>query len=414
MVLEQNDYNKVKKALYSFSEKDSKGCFLYVFLGNISLMVSSYGEEYSDNIVSNLITSLKTRLGEDSMIFRVDKEHLNIIVNKAEKKDIDFIVSNVHSEIINYSSENNNMPVQFSSNIGVTDFSGSLNPEEIINCAHASLVEAKEKLLNYLYYEDKEKYKSDSKEKLTSANYFHNAFLEKKLRIVYQPIFKAATGEVEYYECLLRILNEDKKLVSAGPFIPVAEKMGLIGMIDDFVFTQAVKKLEENPDLKLSVNVSNNTIQNSKWLENTKAQLQDKSLASRLLIEITETFEQNNIQIIEHFISSLHELGCKVALDDFGSGYTSFSQLKNFAFDVIKIDGSFVKDLADNEKDRFIVKALLDYSNNFGISTVAEFVENQETVNVLKDMNIDLMQGYYLSPAISSPSFPGYDRKVIK
>lgn len=406
MVLEQSNYKQVKESLDSCLKKESRGGFLYVFLGNLSLIMSGYGEDYSESLVSNLIKQLDEKFGENIFIFRVDREHLNIIVNSIDKEGIEKVASKINRAIRNYSSNDSTVPVQFYSTIGAIAFSdSSSSSEEIINSAYISLVEAQENLVNFSYCSDKEKSRSDAKKKLISANYLQNAFLKNKLRFAYQPVVKASTGEVEYYECLLRIINEKKELVSAGPFIPTAEKMGMIDMIDDFVLVGAVEQLKNNKELTLSINVSNSTIQNSKWLDIAKELLSNNDLSSRLIVEITETFEQNNVQKIENFIESLHDLGCRVALDDFGTGYTSFNQLKNFAFDIIKIDGSFVRDLVSNDKNRFIVKAVLDYSNNFGISTVAEFVEDEATASILKDMKVDLMQGYYFSPAISSPSW---------
>ena len=167
-------------------------------------------------------------------------------------------------------------------------------------------------------------------------------------------------------------------------------------MIDHMVLDMVIKELELAPQLVLAFNVSNLTTENAHWLQHFRDLLKDRPhIANRLIVEITETAAQRDLRRTAYFVASVQEMGCQVALDDFGSGYTSFRQLKSLSVDTIKIDGAFIRDLADNKDNRFFVKTLLDFTKGFGLKSVAEYVENGETAKMLMELGIDAMQGYY-------------------
>jgi EAL domain-containing protein (putative c-di-GMP-specific phosphodiesterase class I) len=235
-----------------------------------------------------------------------------------------------------------------------------------------------------------------ARQQMGLANYLRSAIQENKLRLAYQPIISAKDGSVGHYEALLRLISEDGTISSAGALIPVAERMGLIDMLDHMVFDMVVKELEASPNITLALNVSNLTTDNPHWLQHFKNTLKDRpEIANRIIVEITETAAHRDLRRTAYFVASCQEMGCRVALDDFGSGYTSFRQLKSLSVDMIKIDGAFIRDLADNTDNRFFVRTLLEFTKGFGLESVAEFVENGETAKILMELGIDYMQGYY-------------------
>ena len=167
-------------------------------------------------------------------------------------------------------------------------------------------------------------------------------------------------------------------------------------MVDHLVLDMVVAELENSPQVSLALNVSNLTTESGQWLEHFRRLLKGRpEIAARLMVEITETAAHRDLRRTAYFVASVQEMGCSVALDDFGSGYTSFRQLKALSVDVVKIDGAFVRDLVDNPDNRFFVKTLLEFTQCFGLKSVAEFVENGETAKMLIDLGVDYMQGYY-------------------
>jgi EAL domain-containing protein (putative c-di-GMP-specific phosphodiesterase class I)/GGDEF domain-containing protein len=232
------------------------------------------------------------------------------------------------------------------------------------------------------------------------AAYFQRAALEERLRLAFQPIVDSKTGKVKNYECLLRILTKDGDIISAGPFIPIAESMGFIDQIDSIVLGMVVEELKKSPKIELGVNISNLSIENSSWLRKAKQLLSDPAVANRLTIEITETGMHKDLDQVAAFVEEMQALGCLIAIDDFGTGYTSFQQIKVINVDIIKIDGIFIRDIVNNPDSKLFVKTMLNFARGFGIKAVAEYVENSETAKALMELEIDYMQGHYFSPAV--------------
>lgn len=224
---------------------------------------------------------------------------------------------------------------------------------------------------------------------------------KKTMRFAYQPIIDSKTGQIPYYECLLRIPNFDGKIVSIGPIIEYAETIGIANVIDHQVLSMAIQELLKIHDLVLSINISNHGMIDDHLLHLAQTLLVEYDVGDRLIIEITETSLNRDYDKTKKFMHCLRHFGCKFALDDFGSGFTSFKQLQHLPIDIIKIDGSYIKDIKNNEHNKYFVKSLVQLSEELGIKTVAEFVEDGEIAKFLIDINIDAMQGNFFSPASS-------------
>lgn len=233
-------------------------------------------------------------------------------------------------------------------------------------------------------------------------NLLRSSLLEKKAKFMYQPIIDRATGEVEYHECLLRIPDENNNLISVGPIIADAERKGLINVVDFTVIEMAIKELEAEKDIVLSVNVSNIGVLNKRLLKRIEYLLKKYDVAERLIVEITETSLNKDFAATKKFIKTLHKHKVKFALDDFGSGFTSFKQLLNLPIDIIKIDGSYITDILENDHSKTFVEALIRLAGDLGIKSVAEFVENGEIAKFLIDIKVDGMQGNFFLPASST------------
>jgi len=175
-----------------------------------------------------------------------------------------------------------------------------------------------------------------------------------------QPIVAAGTREVDHYECLLRLRREDGSLMAAGAFIPVVERTSLMRAIDRRALELAIAELHAVPEIKLAINISGLTAVDRGWLRLLSSLLRGKpELAQRLIVEITETVALQDIEETAHFVNAVRDLGCRVALDDFGAGYTSFRYLKVLSISCVKIDGSFVRGLTDNIDNQLFIRTLL-------------------------------------------------------
>jgi diguanylate cyclase (GGDEF)-like protein/PAS domain S-box-containing protein len=219
--------------------------------------------------------------------------------------------------------------------------------------------------------------------------------------LVFQPIVNLTSGETTQYELLLRMRGEDGGLVEPRAFLATAERYGLIQGIDRWVAKQAIRLIaghrRQGRSLKLEVNLSGKTMSDSNFTTYIARELKTTGIdPASLVFEVTETAAVADIEQARRFAASLAKLGCQFALDDFGSGFASFYYLKHLPISYLKIDGEFVRELPRTPTDQLIIKALVDVCRGLQISTVAEFVGDYETIEVLTELGVDYAQGYHL------------------
>ncbi|MFZ3072415.1 MAG: EAL domain-containing protein, partial [Thermodesulfobacteriota bacterium] len=240
------------------------------------------------------------------------------------------------------------------------------------------------------------------------------ALQAKRFEPWFQPIMDLRTGEIHHYEVLARMRGEDGSVILPAFFIDVAEKFGIIGDIDRIITGMAIDVLSEmNRKGKTNtfcMNLSGNNFSDEEFFSFLGEKITGGNIESgQIVFEITETAAVHDLGRAQSFISGLKELGCSFALDDFGVGFTSFLYLKQLDVDYIKIDGSFVRKLDENKSDQLFVRAITDVARGMGIKTVAEFVENEDTMKLLKIIGVDYAQGYY----IGKPS-PVFGMEAVK
>jgi EAL domain-containing protein (putative c-di-GMP-specific phosphodiesterase class I) len=198
----------------------------------------------------------------------------------------------------------------------------------------------------------------------------------------------------------MRIRRSDGTVVPASAVIPVAEQLGLVRLIDHRVIELVTTELVAAPDLRASLNVSPDSIIDPDWWSSLGAQLRaNPGVAQRMTLEITETAAIQNLDETAGFVTRAKDLGCRIAIDDFGAGYTSFRNLRRLGVDMIKIDGAFVQNLPRSEDDRVFVRTLVDLGRSLGLTTVAEWVQDEEGAAVLAEWGCDYLQGALIGRA---------------
>jgi EAL domain-containing protein (putative c-di-GMP-specific phosphodiesterase class I) len=219
--------------------------------------------------------------------------------------------------------------------------------------------------------------------------------------LVSQPIVSLGSGETTQHEVLVRMRDEGGGLVQPAAFLATAERFGLVGGIDRWVTQQAVRLIaahnKEGRELTLEVNLSGMTMGDARFPEEVRRHLTSSGIdPASLIFEVTETAAVADIEQARLFAQSLSKVGCRFALDDFGSGYASFYYLKHLPISYLKIDGEFVRELPASRTDQLIVRALVDVCEGLGIKTIAEFVTDQPTMDLVRDLGVDFAQGYHL------------------
>ncbi|MDO5528394.1 MAG: EAL domain-containing protein [Paracoccus sp. (in: a-proteobacteria)] len=227
--------------------------------------------------------------------------------------------------------------------------------------------------------------------------------------LAFQPVVRAeSTGQPAFYEGLFRVVDESGRFVPLGDFLPRAEATDLGRQIDCLSLALGLRALHDDPALRLSVNMSARSVGHPVWTETLRRGLaQDERIAERLILEVTESSAMDMPEIVVPFIRDLQLRGVTFALDDFGAGQTSFRYLRAFNFDMIKIDGQFIREIAQQPDHQVLTQALQAIAHHFDMFTVAEHVETAEDAAYVIDIGVDCLQGYYFgAPTITPPGTP--------
>jgi EAL domain-containing protein (putative c-di-GMP-specific phosphodiesterase class I) len=248
------------------------------------------------------------------------------------------------------------------------------------------------------------------RESLRATDEIVAALNERRIAIAFEPVVAARTRDIAFHECLMRVNRADGSIAHAGEIVPVAEKLGFVRMLDYRMMELVVEALGQAPPLRASVNVSPPSTLDPQWIAGLAALLRaNPGTAERLIVEITETAAIQDVDDTRGFVTRVRDLGCRVAIDDFGAGHTSFRNLRRLGADIVKIDGEFVQNIVKSADDRAFVHTLIDLSRRLGHQTVAEWVQDEEAAALLAEWGCDYLQGALIGLASSEPPWRGGD-----
>jgi EAL domain-containing protein (putative c-di-GMP-specific phosphodiesterase class I) len=293
--------------------------------------------------------------------------------------------------------------LNISASIGLVTFpSQGRVPVELLAKADAAMSSAKTTGRNRVHvYNETDMMRERMDNQLVWKDRLLEALEKDLLQLVFQPIVAVAGGQVSHYEVLVRMRERDGTLIAPGKFIPAAEQFGLVQRLDQQIVSKAVRCLADLPreldPIGLSINLSGLSVGSSEMYQCIEREVREAGVEpSRITFEITETAACEQLDSAIEFIQRIRQLGCNVSLDDFGVGFSSFSYLKHLRADILKIDGSFIRDIHNNNADQLFVKALVDVARGMGMRTIAEFVENEQVFDRVRSLGVDYVQGYYL------------------
>ncbi|MGY6697060.1 MAG: EAL domain-containing protein [Roseinatronobacter sp.] len=229
---------------------------------------------------------------------------------------------------------------------------------------------------------------------------------EKRTMLAFQPIVQARMPKrTAFYEGLMRIMDPTGRIIPAGEFMDIVETSELGRRIDCRALEMGLATLAQEPSIRLSINMSARSIGYPDWLATLEHGLRHSpDIAERLILEITESSAMLMPDLVTMFMQDMQERGICFALDDFGAGYTAFRYLKDFYFDIVKIDGSFIRNIGAEPDNQILVQALVSIARHFDMFTVAEFVETADDARLLADLGVDCLQGYYFgAPTTQAP-----------
>ncbi len=397
-------------AVVTRAERTRQTCgFLMAAVNNLAVINETFGFDVGDEVIAATARLMRSRLRGGDTMGRYSSNKFGVILNdcspSAMRTAAERFMRAVREATIRTTA------CQLSATISV---GGVLVPDQATTVhqalSHALQALDKAKLRrqeSFMAYEPSLAKETTRQRNITIADEVISALDENRMLIALQPMVACNLREPVLYECLLRMERPDGSIISAGEFIVVAEQLGLSRLIDRRTLELSIEILKKHPNLKLSVNVSSLTASDHEWLV-TLHRLTGgrRQLTERLTIEITETAAIHDLDLSINFVDTLKELGCKVAIDDFGAGYTSFKNLKLLNVDMVKIDGSFVKNLIEEPSNRVFIKTLVEIAETFKLETVAEWVADEATAKVIEGCGITYMQGFLFGRPIMARELP--------
>jgi diguanylate cyclase (GGDEF)-like protein len=376
--------------------------FLLAGIDNLATINEAYGFEVADEVIAAVAKRIRARMRGGDGLGRFSGNKFGIVVNRCDIQDMPFaaqrFIDSVGSEVIQTSVG----PVSARISIG-----GVLVPRhartagDAMNRAQEALALCKAmRRGGFFSYSPNSTRDATRKANAELTDEIVKALNDRRIVLAYEPIVHADSRQPALYECLVRLRRQDGTLVPAGAIVPISEKLGLMNLIDHRVLELAIEDLASHPAARCTINLSAATATDQEWLSSLALMLhRGCGVADRLTIEITESAAIADIGAMARLVRTMKDYGTRVAIDDFGAGYTSFRALRDLEVDMVKIDGAFVQNMSRSADDRFFVRTLIDLARNLELEIVAEWVQDEETARRLSEWGCHYLQGFYLGGA---------------
>ncbi|MGY5450558.1 putative bifunctional diguanylate cyclase/phosphodiesterase [Agarivorans sp. MS3-6] len=407
---------KFERVINQMVHEQRSGCLLMVDLDNFKYVNDISGHGAGDEMLRQVSSSLERLLPSDTILARISGDEFAVYLEGTSLAYAEVVAQRIISMLAQVSVPGHEIIHTASACVGIVAFPEHGNScEDLMAKADICNNQAKERGKNCVVSFQSE----DADTELVKQHYWldlaQNAIERDRLELFYQPIMNNKLNKVEHYEVLLRVRDDNNQLHSPYQLILAAEKNGQIDKIDLWVVQQALQQMETNLrngyQDKLAINLSARSFCSEKVIARIAREFVSRNIAGDMIIfEITETAALPNMKQAEEHIRRLKALGCAIALDDFGVGYSSFHSLKQLPFDFLKIDGSFVREILNQPEDKVFIQALVGIANKLGHKTVAEFVESEALNEELISLGVDYSQGYYIGKPASARYFWQFDK----
>lgn len=403
-LLNRNNFERQLRLILNRSLKLAQdGALLFIDIDRFSVINELEGFEEGDRLLVDLVILIKKSIARNFLFARIGSDEFCLYLENKNEGQAVIYAEKIKKSVEEFRFFIGDTCYSSSVSIGISTLNTSISvyhPSELILRARQACNNAKENGRNMVWvFNDKDTSVIERRRDIYWVPVIKKALVENELFLVFQPVVELGTGDVSHYEVLIRMKGEDGAIITPGQFIPAAERMGLIHSIDLWVVETAIDFLANLPanksHISLAINLSSMAFQDEALLPTIKDKLELSWIdPSRLTFEITETAAVDSFEKTRVMIDKIRGLGCKFALDDFGAGFCSFNYLKSFPVDYVKIDGQFIQNLIEDETDQVLVKSMAQIATKLGKKTIAEFVETPQTIIKLKEIGVNLGQGY--------------------
>jgi len=402
-LINRHEFERRVKALISSTQMEKgENALCFMDLDQFKVVNDTCGHIAGDELLRQLGEVLQDAVRHSDTLARLGGDEFGILMEHCTLAQAQRAVTAIQQVIQDFQFSWEGQTFRIGVSIGLVAISESTpSLTELLKQADAACYMAKDLGRNRIHvYNPDDTMMVLRQGEMQWVSRINQALEENRFTLYAQSIVPLDKSTDMHYEFLLRMIDENGEIVSPVTFLPAAERYDLMHKLDIWVVGHAFALLANHPDLVeqvnfFSINLSGQSITNVKFLDSVISQIKELNIdPGKICFEVTETAAISNLRAATHFISSLRELGCRFALDDFGSGLSSFGYLKNLQVDFLKIDGIFVKDIADDPIDHAMVKSINDIGHVMGMKTIAEFVESDKIKSMLRRLGVDYAQGY--------------------
>lgn len=402
--------NRVKQAIENARTENVRHAICYVDLDNFKVVNDTSGHFAGDELLKQLTIRLRMELREADTLARLGGDEFGILLEGCSMENAHEPAEAIRKVVEDFRFVWDNRSFRIGASIGlvqITQDSGTL--ADLLSAADSACYIAKEQGRNRVHvYQPNDEAVSERHGQMQWVQRIQDVLEQNRFRLFFQPIAKlspvAGEKNLTHGEVLIRMLDENNKIVGPGSFIPAAERYQLMPAIDRWVVSNTFriltldKKKVAQHISSCCINLSGQSLSDERFLDYLIGEINSYKVPPEILVfEITETAVIANLCNASKLIFTLRQMGCRFALDDFGVGLSSFGYLKNLAVDYLKLDGCFVKNMVDDNIDLAMVQAINQIGHTMGIKTIAEFVEDQHTLEAVTKVGIDYAQGYILA-----------------
>ncbi|MDH3612061.1 MAG: EAL domain-containing protein [Gammaproteobacteria bacterium] len=398
------------KEITNALQQGYSSALFFIDLDQFKYVNDACGHPAGDRLLCKVADELKRSVRSDDIVARFGGDEFAILMRRTDADAAQACAESILANLRHMAHVEEDQVFHVHCSIGITMLTGDeLRHDELINQADIACREAKMAGRNRMHlYEHSE----DTVQRISAdvgwMNRLRNAVDDDEFELRFQPINRIDTGETTHHEVLIRLQGDDGKMILPDTFLPAAVRFGLMSEIDFWMIRHAAKAYAEHScrarRLKLAINLSANAFENDDLTKFVEDSFKEHDVEpSDIILEITESLAIRRPLHVEQKITALRALGCHFALDDFGTGYSSFSYLQKLHFDYIKIDGAFVQDILNNPVDQKMIKLIAEIGREAGMQTIAEYVQDAESLVLLGELGVDMAQGYFVGRPTKKP-----------
>ncbi|HEX5764108.1 MAG TPA: EAL domain-containing protein, partial [Woeseiaceae bacterium] len=407
--------NRLVAALDKAYGQGASHALLYFDLDQFKVVNDTFGHTAGDELLRQISELVQSNIRSTDVLARLGGDEFGILLERCTEERAIEVSEAIRSAVEAFRFTWQEAYTSVRCSIGIVMVNkDTQSVASIMSSADVACYSAKDMGRNQVHlYQDRDA--SVRHEEMKWVSRITSAVEDNRFELFYQPIIgigEKGAGARGHYELLLRMRGEDGQIVGPDQFIPAAERYNLMSMLDRWVIREALSQLadrshtSEQARFTLAINLSGTSLSEDRFLEFVIEELTKQRLPQgAICFEITETAAISNLSRVIHFMQTLRKLGCKFSLDDFGSGLSSFTYLKNLPVDYLKIDGQFIRNVAEDSVDESMVRAINEVGRAMGIATIAERVESKKVLDKLGDLGIEFAQGFFIARPTSVQTF---------